>query len=169
MKKSFTIFVAVLALGFATFAQTKIGVLNSQEILQKSNRGMQVVKKLENMQKDAQTKLLGMQEEMKKLQSAIASPALSTEAKEAKKRELEDNQIKFKRFYDDIQKRLRTDGQKEIGALEKLVTPIIREYGNTQGFTMLLDQGAGGLFYHDSAIDITAEIVKAVNAKIPAK
>jgi Skp family chaperone for outer membrane proteins len=43
--------------------------------------------------------------------------------------------------------------------------PWISQYGKKSGFTIIFDRSRSGVVYFDQAIDITAEVIKAVDAQ----
>jgi outer membrane protein len=168
MRKSFVLIFTILVFSILVFSEVKIGVINAQEILSKTNIGKEVQKKLENLQNSRRKKVETLQNEIKNLQKDLTSPALNTEAREKKTRELEDKRLEYNRLLQDIQKELKNESQKEMMELYKKIMPIIKEVGVAQKFTLILDMTSSGIAYFDEAIDITNEVIKAVNAKTPA-
>ena len=169
MKKSFILIFTILTLSFFMFSEVKIGVINAQEIVQKTKKGLAVQQKLENLQKTKQQHLENLQNELKQLQKDLSSPALNTETREKKKREFEDKQIQYNRQLQDAQKEMQLATQKELTDLQNEIMPLIQEIGKSKGFTMILDMAGSGIAYFDQTVDITDEVVKAVDAKFPAK
>ncbi|MCP4216899.1 MAG: OmpH family outer membrane protein, partial [bacterium] len=49
----------------------------------------------------------------------------------------------------------------------ELETMIAENIGKAKGFTLILDMTSSGIAYFDQAIDITADVIKAVDAKFP--
>lgn len=168
MKKSLILVFTILTLSFFMFSEVKIGVINAQEIIAKTKKGISVQKKLENMQKAKQQKLEALQNVLKQLQKDVASPALNADARGKKQREFEDKQIQYKRELQDAQKEMNEATQRELAALQKEIMPLIQELGKSKGFTLILDMTGSGIAYFDQTIDITADVVKAVDAKFPA-
>jgi len=167
MKKSLILVFTILTLSFFMFSEVKIGVINAQEIIAKTKKGINVQKKLENLQKSKQQQLEGLQNVLKQLQKDAVSPALNAETREKKKREFEDKQIQYKRQLQDAQKDMSEATQKELAALQTEIMPLIQEIGKNKGFTLILDMTGSGIAYFDQAIDITNDVVKAVDAKFP--
>lgn len=149
------------------FSETKVGVVNAGEIMLKTKRGNTIRIKMESMQKEKQQQAQTMQEEIKKLQQALASPALNTETRDSKTEELNQKEVVFKRFAEDSQAELEQVLQKELYEMEQLIMPLIQELGKSKGFTVILDFQKSGLVYFDTTIDITADVIQAVDAKYP--
>ncbi|MCP4146559.1 MAG: OmpH family outer membrane protein [bacterium] len=169
MKKTFIFVFTMLSLSLFVFSQVKIGVINAQEILQKTKKGVTIQKKLEGLQKKKQTEIEKLQNEIKTLSKDLGVPALSAEAREKKGRQLEDKKITYNRVLQDAQKEMQMKSQQELMNLQKEILPIIAELGKAKGYTLVLDMASSGIAYFDQGIDITAEVIKAVDAKYPGK
>lgn len=167
MKKSYLLFFTLLTFGLSVFSQVKIGVINSQEILQKSKKGSQTLQKLEGLKKVREQKIQTLQEELKRLDKELRSPALNAGAREKKTRQAEDKRINLKRFVEDAQKEIYANSQKEFSVLQGELMPIIQQVGKARGFTLILDIANPGVVYFDNAIDITADVITATDVKFP--
>lgn len=164
--KQITICMLILLLVSAyVYSETKVGVVNANEIMMKTKKGNTIRAKIEAMQKEKQQQGLALQEEIKKLQQALASPALNAETRDSKTEELNQKEISLKRFAEDSQNELERAFQKELYDMEQLIMPVIQEIGKSKGFTVILDMQKGGLVYFDATIDITADVIQAFDAK----
>jgi outer membrane protein len=169
MKKSFILIFTLLTLSLFVFSEVKIGVINAQEIIEKTQKGKKVQVKLENLQKQKQQQLEGMQKTIVQLQKELESPALNRDTREKKTRELEDKRIDYNRFIQDTQKEMQAKSQQELMNLQKEIMPLIQQIGKAKGFTIIFDMTSSGIAYFDETIDVTEEVVKAVDAKFPGK
>jgi outer membrane protein len=169
MKKSLTLIFTILVLSVFVFSEVKIGVINAQDIIAKTKKGNEVQKKLEGLQNDSQQKVESLENDIKQLQKDLASPALNNDTREKKTREMEDKRISYNRLVQDAQKTIQEESQKELMALQREIMPLIQQIGETKGFTLILDMASSGIAYFDKTIDITDEVVKAVDAKFPGK
>ena len=167
MKKTLTFVIAIFILSAFAFSQVKIGVIDAQQIIEKTKRGAKIQKKLESLQQSKQQKMQGMQDEIKKLEKELLSPALNDETREKKALELQNKRTNLKRYYEDAQREIQRESQKELADLERELMPMIIEIGKSKGFTVIFDRARSGIVYLDNSVDITGEIVKAVDAKFP--
>jgi Skp family chaperone for outer membrane proteins len=119
------------------------------------------------LQNSKQQKLEALQNVLKQLQKDATSPALNAETREKKKREFEDKQIQYNRELQDAQKDMNAATQRELAALQKEIMPLIQEIGKSKGFTLILDMTGSGIAYFDQTIDITTDVIKAVDVKFP--
>ncbi|UCH93185.1 MAG: OmpH family outer membrane protein [Candidatus Aminicenantes bacterium] len=165
MRKTLILVIAVLVMSAFVFSEVKIGIVNAQEILQKTKKGIEIQKRLEQLQQRKQQKLQNMQEEVKKLEKDVLNPALNEEARGKKSLDLQNKRKELKRFLEDAQNEMQRESQKELVALEKDIMPVIDQIGKSKGFTVILDITRPGIVYFDQTIDITAEVIKAFDAK----
>jgi Skp family chaperone for outer membrane proteins len=166
MKKSFILVFTLLTLTVFVFSEVTIGVFNSQEILQKSKRGNQILKKLDELKNAKEKQIQTLLSELEALDKELSSPALSASARESKIRTLEDKKIVYDRTVQDAQDDLQKQSAKELGELEKEIMPIIQQVSQTKGFTLVLDIVNSGIAYFNPTADITADVVKAVDEKL---
>jgi outer membrane protein len=165
MKKTIILMMAIFLLGAFAFSEIKIGVINPQKIMDNTKKGLEVQKRLQNLQTEKRKQGQAMQEEIKKLEKEVLSPALNNEARQRKTLELQEKQKALRRFAEDAQNEFRRAYQKELAALEKEILPLIENLGKQKGFTIILDVTTTGVAYYDKAIDITDEVIKAIDAK----
>ena len=167
MRKTLVLVVTVLVMSAFAISQVKIGVVNAQEILQKTKKGIEISKRLEQLQKKKQNELQTMQDEIKKLEKEVLSPALNQDTREKKGLELQTKRKNLKRFMEDAQNEMQRATQKELVELEQAAMPLIDQIGKSKGLTIIFDITRPGIVYFDPAIDITPEVIKAFDAKFP--
>ncbi len=165
MKKTLILVLAILALSAYAYSEVKIGVINSQEIVMKTNRGKQIQTKLENLQKTKSNQLKTLNDEIKKLEKELLSPALNAATREKKSLDLQNKRTTFKRSYEDAQRDVQRESQKALVELEKELIPLIEGVGKSKGYTLIFDRARSGIIFAGPAVDITAEIIAAVDAK----
>lgn len=170
MKKLSVFLLSVLMTGVFAYSQAnigKIGVANFEVIVEKSKKGKAVRAKLENLQKQKQQQAKTMQGQIDKLQKDLLSPALNADTRSRKSEELNRTQLRLKRFMEDSQRELQREFQKELQVIERLLLPIVREIGKTNGYTAIFDLNKGGMAYYNPAIDVTNQVLQAFDAKHP--
>ena len=166
MKRSFILVFTLLTLTIFAFSEVKIAVFNSQELLQKTKKGNEVLKKLDNLKSTKERQIQTLLTELETLERELNSPALSTSARETKARILEDKKLNYDRTVQDAQEEMQNQSGKELGDLEKDFMPIIQQVGQAKGFTVVLDLVNSGIAYFNPNTDITADVIKAVDEKI---
>jgi len=161
MRKIFILVITVLVMSAFAISQVKIGVVNAQEILAKTKKGVEIQKRLEQLQNKKQNELQAKQDEIKKLEKEVLSPALNDETREKKTVDLQNKRKDLKRYLEDAQNEIQQESQKELVELEKAVMPVIDQIGKSKGFTIIFDITRPGIVYFDQAIDITPDVIKA--------
>ena len=157
--KNVTKFLALVMVLFATqsFAQTKLGHINMQELINLMPERDSAVIKLENYAKELDETMQGMQQEFNtKYQTYQQKSATWTAAiLEAKTKELQEMQERLQMF--------QQNAQQEMGQLQQtLYAPVfdkankaIEKIGTDGGFTYIIDLSAGAVIFKGaSSIDL---------------
>ncbi len=157
--KNVTKILALVMVLFATqsFAQTKLGHINMQELINLMPERDSAVIKLENYAKELDETMQGMQQEFNtKYQTYQQKSATWTAAiLEAKTKELQEMQERLQMF--------QQNAQQEMGQLQQtLYAPVfdkankaIEKIGTDGGFTYIIDLSAGAVIFKGaSSIDL---------------
>lgn len=167
MKKTLILLISFLALSIFAFSEVKIGIVNAEEIISKTIRGKAIQTKLEAFQNKKQQEIQVLDEEIKKLEKEISNPALNDETRDKKSLDLANKKKNIQRLIEDARNDIQRESQTELITLEKDLMPIINEIGKSKGFTIVFDSTRPGIVYIDPTIDITEDVIKAVDAKFP--
>ncbi len=167
MKKTLVLVMAIITLSLFAYSQAKIGIINAQEVVQKTKRGINIQKRLEKLGQARKDQITKKQAELKTLEKELQSPALNTETREKKARSFQDKRVQLQRLVEDAQKYMQKETQKELLQLQKEIMPLIQALGKAQGYTLIIDMANSGVAYFDTKVDLTAEVIKAVDAKFP--
>jgi outer membrane protein len=138
-------------------AETKIGVVNFQKLIEESPQTKATMKALESEFEPRRREMLGLQTDLKarddKFQREGALMAETDRSKEEiALRDLQhDLQRKAQVFQDDA----TTRRNEELGKVQRFLVQQIETYANTQGFDLVVY----GTFYSKPAMDITAQVL----------
>src|ERR1022692_4964949 len=163
--------IAFLALSLCGFlaaqqasADTKIGVVNFQKLLEDSPQTKTAMQALENEFAPRRRELLTMQNELKardeKLQREGAVMAEADRVKAEKS--LRDEQREFSRKAGEFQDDASTRRNEELGKVQRYLVQEIQGYASTQGFDLVLGDG---VFFAKSPLDITANVLAVLLTK----
>lgn len=163
---------AALALVFALAAGTaeaqtlKIGYINSQEILERAPGAREAQQAFERDMEGFTTEAQQLQDELTRMQQQLAQQEL-TLSPEAKRNRQEQIQQKAQ----DAQARMAEMDQIAARRRSELVQPVmdriteviekIREDGS---YALILDVAAGSIIAADPALDLTAEVLRRLEA-----
>ncbi len=150
---------------WAAQPSNRIGVVDIQQVLNQSQKGVAMKQKLDQERAVRQRELDARQQEVMKLQAEFEkqAPLLSEQAKRERSEALQRKVRDVRRIAEDANR----DFDKRVREAEVDVTReifgIVQEYGKDQGFTLILEKST--LLYTAPAVDITAEVVKRYDAK----
>ena len=144
----------------------KIGVIDLQKIIDKSNVGKRSSVEIKSQGKKMEQILKKKGAEIEDLRKALDQKALvmSNEAREEKEQELRvkiDDLKSLQRRYQEVLRDLNINFSKEI---TKDVFEIVEGIGKQGGYSLIIDRRAGGVVYAPNAIEITDKVIERYNA-----
>jgi len=160
--------ILVMGLGFnAQAAEMKIGMIDFQQVVEKSEPGQRVEAGLKKEGERMEAELKKDKEELQALKDKMEREAMvmSREAREEKEIEFRvkarNLQEKDQRYRQEFVGKQR----QEIDKLRKVVLEIAQEIGKKENFTMIISKV--GVLYNDPAIDLTDKVVQLLNKRKP--
>lgn len=157
-----TLFITVLvSLCFAQQA-IKIGVINSQEVLEKSAEGKKVLARLEDRNKKNQGEIAKMDEEISRLETKLNTQrlTLTQEALIQLSSDLDKRRTDRKRSAEDFYREMNDLTQRLFNKVQNELLPIIDQIGKEKNLDIIFDLAKSGAVYFNPTIDITAEVIK---------
>jgi Skp family chaperone for outer membrane proteins len=177
MKKSYVYCaVAALALTFtlpaaadapAASAANDTAVINIQQIMRDATAAQNVRDQLEGKSKGFQAEITKKQEQLQKEKQELTEKrsVLSKSAFEEKASAFEKKVTSAQK--EAQSKKAMLDGAFEhaINQIQKAVTDIIADMAKEKGFTIAIPSSQ--ILYYDAKLDITADVLKRLNEKLP--
>ncbi len=160
------IFVAgLVSLGYAQ-QPMKIGVVNSQEVLEKSLEGKRVTSQLEAKNKTLQEDLARIDDKIRDLETRLNTQrlTLSQEALTNLMADLDKQRTERTRFVEDSRRELNDLQMRLFNRLQNELRPIITEIGKENNLDIIFDMGGSGIIYFNPAVDLTAEVIQKYDA-----
>lgn len=169
---SLTLFIALLA--SFSFAQqpNKIGVINSQVVLEKSAEGKKILAQLEDKNKRNQDRLTKLDEDIRRIETELNTQrlTLTQEALLQKNTDLERKRTERKRLAEDLYREMNELTQRLFQRIQDELLPIIEQLGKEKGLDIIFDLGKSGAVYFNPAVNITADIIRRYDeSKVPTK
>lgn len=170
--------IAVAAAGLAGLAaaQTagKLGVINSQEILERSAEGKRVQAELQAAEKKHIDDLARLDDQIKQLQNRLSTQrlTLTVEAAAGLQADIQRKQTERQRAAEDAARAMRELQGRTMERIQNELIPLIEQARKDLGLELMFDLAKPGVVYFDPALDVTAEIIKrydAMKAAPPAK
>ncbi len=178
-KSSLTVLWLILFFGVAvssSLAQQalKVGVINSQEVLEKSAEGKRVIARLQERDKTIQASLTKLDDDIRQLETKITTQrlTLSEESLYNMNADLEKKRTDRKRMAEDYARDFQDLQLKLFNKVQSELIPIIEQVGKEKGIDLIFDLAKSGAVYFNPGVEITAEIIKrydTVKATPPAK
>jgi len=149
----------------ASQAPVRIGIVDVQNVLNQSQKGIAAKQRLDQDRAVRQKELDARQQEVMKLQAEFEkqAPLLSEQAKREKSEILQRKGRDAARIAEDANRDLEKRVRQAEADIGREIIAVIQEFGNDQGYTIILERSA--TFFNAPAIDITAEIIKRFDAK----
>jgi outer membrane protein len=148
------------------FSQAKLGVINSQEVLEKSTEGKKIVARLQESDRQNQTTMAKLDEEIRGLQSKLSTQSLtlSQEASLQLSADLEKKTTERKRKAEDAYAAFTALRDRLFAKLQEELLGIVAQIGKEKGFDLIFDLGKSGAAYWNPLIDLSAEVIKRYDA-----
>jgi Skp family chaperone for outer membrane proteins len=158
-------FVAAVSLSLAQEGQ-KIGVINSQEVLEKSAEGKRVIARLQERDKANQAALTKIDDDIRQLETKLNTQrlTLSEEALYQMNADLEKKRTERKRVAEDSFRDWQDLQLKLFNRVQGELLPIIEQLGKEKGVDVIFDLAKSGAVYFNPSIDLTDEIIKRYDA-----
>ena len=159
------LFVPAVSISLAQEGQ-KIGVINSQEVLEKSAEGKRVIARLQERDKANQAALTKIDDEIRQLETKLNTQrlTLSEEALYQMNSDLEKKRTDRKRLAEDSYRDWQDLQLKLFNRVQSELLPIIEQLGKEKGVDIIFDLAKSGAVYFNPVIDLTAEVIKRYDA-----
>jgi outer membrane protein len=161
----FTIMVSVFAMTSAAYSAdvAKIGVIDFQQIIDKSDPGQHAKGEINAQGKKMETELKKKAAELEKLKDQLEREAMvmSTEKREQNERDLRIKVNDFKGLQKKYEQDLQRLQKKMITQLQKDILALAQEIGKKEGFQLILERS--GVLYVPGSLNITDRIIKEYN------
>ena len=155
----------LLCASLAQAQDNKLAVVDLQAVMEKSEPGQKAIKQL-------QSEFTEMKDELDKKKAAIQqlrqemqkqSLVLSQEAQLDKETEYKQKVRDFQDLYKSYQRKMQLKEEKLREPIIKKLISIIRDYGSSHGYTLIMDKKNSGVIYNSDAIEITKPVIAELN------
>ncbi len=143
---------------------TRIAVIDVQKILTQSTAGKAATTKLRQLQEARMAKAKAYDDELRKLNTDLAAPALARSRRADLERQIAEKRLAMQRFAEDADKEIGTARDRELQALEARIKPVVDAVGKEMALAAIFNKFESGLVYANAALDITDAVVTRFNA-----
>ena len=143
----------------------KIGVVNFQEILEKSDAGKMATDEINKRGKEMEESLKKKGEEIDAIKNKLEREALvmSKEMREEKEREIRISINDFKTLKNKYMADFKQHEAKLVRDIQKEIMEIVAEMGKKEGFLIIFEKREAGVMYSPDTIDITDRLIQRYN------
>jgi outer membrane protein len=159
------LFILLATSSMAYSAEFKLGVIDSGQVIQKSEAGQRAFSQLNVQFKDMKTELDRKRDDIQKLRDDLQkqSMALSQEAKQDKELEFKRKVRDFQDLLQNYQTKMRTEEEKLSKPIIEVLVQVIGDFGKRNGYSAIVDGKQAGMMYVDQTVDITEQVVAELN------
>jgi outer membrane protein len=160
-----TLFILLAFSSLAYSADFKLGVIDSGQVIQRSEPGQRAFGQLNVQFKDMKTELDKKRDDIQKLRDDLQkqSMALSQEAKQDKEMEFKRKVRDFQDLLQNYQNKMRVEEEKLSKPIIEVLVQVIGDYGKKNGYSAIVDGKQAGMMYVDQTVDITEQVVAELN------
>jgi outer membrane protein len=163
--------VAGVLVANVALAETKIGYVDLQRALNESDTGKKAKEEFKVQVDKLQGKLKKQKDEIDNLKDRLEKKSLVM--KDEERGNLEEDYRKrlrdFERDYKDSQTDLQKKDNDLTGGIIRELQEVIREYGEQQGYTVILETSSNAVVYGAKNADVTEAILQRYNTAHPGK
>ncbi len=169
MKRLSVVVLVLVALlsSTAIMAQTRVGVVDADQVIYKSVKGkafmLSLNKYVQQKQNEIKQVVAEAQQTEKEYKTKLAS--LSDEKKLAMEKKLSDYQTRIKRMQEDAKRELQIKQKQGFEKFQKLLQPVIDQLAKEKNLDIVFSRSQSGIVYLSPTADLTAEAIKRVDAK----
>jgi outer membrane protein len=157
----------VFLLQISAFAETKIGVFQSQKVLAECDYGKAVAARLKSKYEPLAKEIQKEGDVVKKLEEELSQQnlALKLEAKQDKQREYRRKMRDLQDSYAAFQQKQQVDQQKLLSPIKQKIGVTVAEYAKANGYTIVFEANVAGVAYLAEGIDISDAVIAELNKK----
>jgi len=143
----------------------KIGIVNFQKILEKSDAGKKATAEINKRGKEMEDSLKKKGEEIEANKKKLEREALvmSKEMREQKEREIRISINDFKTLKNKYMADFKQHEALLVRDIQKKVLDIVAEMGKKEGFLVIFEKREAGVLYSPDTIDITDRLIQQYN------
>ena len=165
MKTKIALFLGLLLIANASYAELKIGFVNIPAVLEKAPQAEKAKKRLEEKFSPRDKQLVAQQKEIQNLEEKMAkdSAVISDSERGNLERDILNKKRDAKRSQQEFSEDFNASRNEELGKLQRRIVEAIREIAKDQKFDLLLTDG---VIYASEQIDVTAQVQQKLS-KMP--
>lgn len=152
--------------GLVAEQDTKVGYINSAEILANAPGAQEAQEQFDQEMQDSQAELQRMEADLQNRDEELQrqSLTLSPEARTAREQQLQGMQQDYNARFQELQALAERRRAELVQPIMDRVTQVIEELREELGYSLILDSTAGSIIAADPELDLTAEVIARLEA-----
>jgi outer membrane protein len=148
-------------------AETKVAVVDIQQVLNVSIAGKAAKSTVEAQMKKGQARLAQLQGDIEKQRADLQKQAsvLSASALDERAESLQKRQRELERAANDLRDELARKNEMELSRVVKEIEAVVKDLAVKGGYSFVFERDRQSVVYSSQRIDITPEVVKALDKK----
>jgi outer membrane protein len=145
---------------------TKVGVVDLQQIIAKSQQGKEAMAKLKKEYEKKKAEVDKKRAEVQRMREELTkkSALLSEKAKKAKEDEYREALRQLQHLIDDSKSDLRLKENEMKQELLKQAIDVVQKMAKEKGYGLIIDM-SGGVVYADKSLNISKDVLKRFDKK----
>jgi outer membrane protein len=145
---------------------TKLGMINSQEVLEKSVEGKKAIAQLQAADKRYGDEITRLDDQIKQLQGRLTAQRLTLTAEAAAgiQADIQKKQTDRQRAIEDASRSMQELQATTLTKIQAELMPIIEQVRKDKGLDLIFDLTKSGTVYYSPSLDLTAEVVRRYDA-----
>ena len=165
MKKIFLIILLISGVGFANAQKaTKIGHIDTQDLLESMPESKAVQEKLNNYVKELETQIKAMgveyETKLKDYQNKLTAGTMTDLIKKTKEQEIMDLEKRIQEFQQTAQADIQAKENELLEPILDKAREAISKVAKANGFAYILDLSSGAAVFHEGGEDILPMVKK---------
>ena len=144
----------------------RLGIINSQSILEKSVEGKRIFAQFQAADKKYADGIARLDEQIKQLQGRLSAQrlTLTPEAAAAIQADIQKKQTERQRSLEDATRGMQELQASVLEQMQREVMPIVEQLRKEKGLAVLFDLAKPGTVYFAPSIDLTDELIRRYDA-----
>jgi outer membrane protein len=148
----------------------KVAIVNFQRIEAESAEGKAFNAKAQSFIQQKQTQISEMEKKLAadQLKQQQQQSVLNEQARSQLESDIQRQTKEIQRFRQDAQEEVQDLLRDLQASFQRKLLPIIQQVAQERGIHLMLSYADSGLIWHDPGIDVTADVIKRLDAATPA-
>lgn len=145
---------------------TKLGMINSQEVLEKSAEGKKAIAQIQVADKKYTDDITRLDDQIKQLQNRLTAQRLTLTAEAAAgiQADVQRKQTDRQRAVEDASRAMQELQAKTMSQIQADLIPLIEQLRKDKDLDIIFDSTKSGTVFFNPALDLTGELVRRYDA-----